>query len=107
VIYHPPQNRRASSTLRSLPIVLASLRLLAVPAYAQEGDAEGCKDPSLVKRLPGAVVSGCESKDFDEQEFALGYDADGHAKTKKLEGKVERLVYGYGPAASILESTRN
>jgi len=76
-------------------------------AFAEEVDQEGCHDLSLVKRFPGSVIVGCDSKDFDQQEFPIGHDADGNVKNKVLEGKVERVTYSHGAKTSALEVTRN
>jgi len=63
-----------------LPLTLAS-------AFAQNQDAEGCKDSPLVQRMPGSTIASCEHKEFDSVEMPVGKNADGDAVTKNIEGE--------------------
>jgi OOP family OmpA-OmpF porin len=82
-----------------------SFILLAVPARAQEQDAEGCKDHPLFSRMKNYFLQGCELKDFDEVEFML---ADNESKT--VEGKKTKNDYTVkegAQQASLLQIRRN
>lgn len=60
---------------------------LLTPAFAQDQDAEGCKDSPLLQRMPGSTIKSCEHKEFDSVEMPIGKNADGDAVTKNIEGE--------------------
>ena len=93
-------------------VVLAALLLAAAapaPAFAeQEPDAEGCKDSPLVQRFPGAYISSCDDKEFDQASFDVGVDADKNLIKKDLEGRVQKYTYsGVDEKKSALQIIRN
>jgi len=68
--------------------VLLLALAVASPALAvAEDDAEGCKDHSMLSRMPGFYISDCE-RNHDEVEFTVGED-----KTQKVEGQKTRTSY--------------
>ena len=67
--------------------------LVASPALAQD-DAEGCKDSPLITRMPGSSIHGCEAKEFEQVELAVGKSKDGSPVMKTVEGD-----YPYLPCA--------
>ncbi len=72
--------------------------------FAQEEDAEGCKDHPLFTRMKNYFITSCE-KNFDAVEFTIG---DG--KTETVEG--DKTVINYGlkegiQAPSALQIIRN
>lgn len=53
--------------LRPTMMLLALLCLAAaLPARAEGKDADGCRDPRLVSRIPGAYISECTVHGYDE-----------------------------------------
>lgn len=94
--------------MRSRLALLLVALFVAVPAFAQEEDAEGCKDPSVLKRMPGSSIIECESKDFDQAELPVGnLDAEGNLPRKTFEGKKERVLYDFPEKYSDIQVARN
>jgi OOP family OmpA-OmpF porin len=91
---------------------LALLWIAAPQARAQDvqQDAQGCKDPTLLSRVPGCWIEECEQKDFDsvplyrEKENPDQFEV---TKQKPVEGKT--AVVGYTCAANVspLQIARN
>ncbi len=48
------------------PRLILSLAVATLGAQSITEDAEGCKDPKLLSRLPGCFIQSCESKEFDQ-----------------------------------------
>jgi outer membrane protein OmpA-like peptidoglycan-associated protein len=69
-------------------------------------DIEGCKDSSLITRLPGTIISDCPHKDFDQFAAPIGMK-DGEPVTKTLEGDVQKWDYTTLPGTSQLKVFRN
>ncbi len=84
-----------------------ALLLAVVPLWAQEEDAEGCKDSVFITRMPGSTIHSCDSKEFDQFKFPLGADADGQAKEKAVEGEYHSWDYGTREGVSELQVFRN
>jgi outer membrane protein OmpA-like peptidoglycan-associated protein len=81
---------------------------VAGAAYAQQEDAEGCRDATVLKRMPGSWISDCEYKEFDSAELQVGpMDSEGEVPRKTLEGKKEYVLYGYPEGVSQLQVIRN
>jgi len=98
-----------------LLLSLACVSLLAGAAWAQEPDAEGCKDPALFNRMPGYRIQRCEQRDFDAHEFkdvrGNAVSVEGHVSEIRYaltegakEAVVQALVASHGVAAARLES---
>jgi outer membrane protein OmpA-like peptidoglycan-associated protein len=73
-------------TLRVLIQVLC-LSLLARAGIAQ--DAEGCKDPPLVSRMPGFNIVRCTLHDFGSHAFGTGKSGE-----VTVEGRYTEIMYG-------------
>jgi outer membrane protein OmpA-like peptidoglycan-associated protein len=75
--------------------VLLLVLAFASPALtAAEDDAEGCKDHSMLSRMPGFYINDCE-RNHDEVELTVGED-----KTQKVEGEKTRISYALNDGAS-------
>ncbi|WP_417370432.1 OmpA family protein [Gelidibacter japonicus] len=67
--------------------------------FAQEMDAEGCKDHPFFNRLENYYIDGCK-ENYNEYEFMMGND-----KTQILEGTLIDILYTYdGPFGPNLPS---
>jgi outer membrane protein OmpA-like peptidoglycan-associated protein len=87
-------------------IVLFLIAAGAPALMAQEPDAEGCKDSSLLNRIKGCYIVQCDKKDFDQAEITVSV-VDGQDKKQTIEGEVESITY-YCPAnVSPLMIARN
>ena len=89
--------------MRTTLLVAASF-LCAASLFAQESDAEGCKDPALLSRMKGCWIYECEKKDFDRAELRVGRD---HDRRQAVEGEVERIDYDCPENVSFLSVVRN
>jgi OOP family OmpA-OmpF porin len=84
----------------------------APPAQAQDTqrDAPGCKDSSLLSRIPGCWIEACAQKDFDslgvysEAEKADQFEV---TKQKSVEGKTAVIEYSCTTNVSPLQIARN
>jgi len=65
----------------------AALVFLATPAFAQEADAEGCKDHPLLTRFPGFRIDRCTMHDFGSHKFLVG------GKEVLVEGRYTEIMY--------------
>lgn len=68
-------------------VVPAALLLVAAPAFAQEPDAEGCKDHALFTRFPGFWIQRCTVNDFGSHSFLAG------KKEVVVEGRYTEIMY--------------
>ena len=69
-------------------------------------DADGCRDPRLLKRLPGCEIETCDRKGFDAAAVLLGVK-DGADVEKEIEGEVETAGYHCPMGVSGLQIARN
>lgn len=83
--------------------------ILAGPVcvLGNEGDIVGSSDHPDLGRFGGSVISGYDSKDFDEYPFHTGPLAAGEDSIKHLEGAVEQIAYTTPAGASVAEVYRN
>jgi OOP family OmpA-OmpF porin len=84
-----------------------ALALGAVNLHAQDQDAEGCKDSTMITRMPGSIIHSCENKEFDQAKMPLGNDKDGNAKEKTVEGEFHSWDYGTREGVSEIQVFRN
>ncbi len=68
-------------------LVPAALVCLAMPAFAQDPDAEGCKDHPLLTRFPGFRIQRCTNLDFGSHKFVAG------KKEQVVEGRYTEIMY--------------
>ncbi len=73
-----------------LPIVWL---FIAVSVFAQEPDAQGCKDSALLSRFPGFRIQRCTQNDFGAYKFI---DAK---KEIVVEGRYTEIMYYKNPEA--------
>lgn len=56
-------------------------------------DEPGCKDSSLVPRVPGCSIIQCDSKETDGLEIQVGALADGSIQKESMDGGAEIIYY--------------
>jgi outer membrane protein OmpA-like peptidoglycan-associated protein len=98
--------------MRRFSCGLFGLILLCIPAalVAQDDapqDAEGCKDSSLITRMPGSIIHSCENKEFEQVKVPIAKDADGNVTEKTLEGEYHSWDYGTREGVSEIQVFRN
>lgn len=79
-------------------------------AFAQNEDAEGCKDHPMFNRMNNYHISDCELKEFDAFAFTVANSTDEDAKKETIEGKFYHYTYVLNdgaPEASDLQVLRN
>src|ERR1700694_2375970 len=81
--------------------------LLPAASWAQETDAEGCKDSAVITRMPGSTIHSCENKEYDQFKFPLGVDTEGTAKEKAVEDEYHTWDYGTREGVSDIQVFRN
>ena len=87
-----------------LSVLSIAFMALAGAAFAQEADAENCKDHPMFSRMKNFFIADCK-KSFDAVEF---YILD--SQTKTVEGQVTRIDYALREGAqmpSVLQVRRN
>ncbi|HEY7406127.1 MAG TPA: OmpA family protein [Candidatus Angelobacter sp.] len=88
-------------------LLYCTLLLTAQALFSQDQDAEGCKDSTMITRLPGSTIHSCENKEFDQAKLPLGTDKDGNAKEKTIEGEYHYWDYGTREGVSEIQVFRN
>lgn len=88
--------------------ILLGMLFVAGPitGFAQEQDAEGCKDSPLIQRMPGSTIHSCEHKEFDSVKMPLGQNADGPIE-KDIEGEKWSWDMGNREGLSDVQVYRN
>jgi len=95
-------NRRAKIMI--LSVLSIAFLALASAAFAQEVDAENCKDHPMFSRMKNFIISDCKTS-FDAVEFYMP-----GSQTKTVEGQVTRIDYSLQEGAlrpSVLQVRRN
>jgi outer membrane protein OmpA-like peptidoglycan-associated protein len=92
-----------------MKVLLFSL-LAVMPAVLQaqalEPDQEGCKDSTLLTRMPGCRIYECDVREFDSADLLTGVKNDA-AVTKTVEGRKEVLTYECESKIAPLQIVRN
>lgn len=89
-------------------VSLCCASLMIIPAaWAQEPDAEGCKDSPMISRMQGSKINSCERKEYDQVTFEMPPDADGNSKQKVVEGEVRTWDYATREGVSEIQVLRN
>jgi len=95
-------NRRTKIMI--LSVLSIAFLALAGAAFAQEADAENCKDHPMFSRMKNYIISDCKTS-FDSVEFYMP-----GSQTKTVEGQVTRINYSLregAPMPSVLQVRRN
>jgi outer membrane protein OmpA-like peptidoglycan-associated protein len=92
--------------MKNITLLFAAAMCLAVPTFAQE-DAEGCKDSTILSRMPKCAIASCDKKDFDAADIRLGPNGDDGYKKQNVEGATEILTYQCDESISFLNIQRN
>jgi outer membrane protein OmpA-like peptidoglycan-associated protein len=87
-----------------LGFCLIGTSLTMPSSFAQETDAEGCKDSPLISRFPGGAIHSCENKEFEQADFPLSSDG---SKTKHIEGEYHYWDIGTRQGTSEIQVYRN
>jgi outer membrane protein OmpA-like peptidoglycan-associated protein len=90
--------------LTAIVLMSAFFGVSTVVGQTKEPDAEGCKDHSLVTRMPGFYINWCKSNEFDALTV---YDG---GQEKSVEGRLTIINYWEGQGAqgkSVLQVSRN
>jgi len=98
--------------LRATFSVCTALLALAAPVTAQDAHADvaGCKDSSVLSRIPGCWIEACVAKDFDSLDiFRETEKPDVFDVTKgtPVEGQTMVIEYSCPASVSALEIARN
>ncbi len=89
-----------------MPKLLAVVVLIVatVPLLAQQEDAEGCKDSTMLSRMKGCAIESCDKKDFDRADIRTGATDE---LVQHVEGEVEIITYKCAENVSFLSIVRN
>ena len=90
-----------------LAVLICCFSLIAVEARAQSDDYEGSKTRRSSLGFPAVPFHGCENKEFDQVELAVGKDKNGEAVMKTLEGEYHYWDYGTREGVSEIQVFRN
>jgi OmpA-OmpF porin, OOP family len=85
----------------------SALTFTALNLCAQDEDATGCKDSTIITRMPGSAIHSCENKEFDQAKMPMGVDKDGNPKEKMIEGEYHYWDYGTREGMSEIQVFRN
>jgi OmpA-OmpF porin, OOP family len=97
--------RRFFSGFLALVLVFVPALLIAQDDAPQ--DADGCKDSSIITRMPGSTIHSCENKEFEQAKVPVAKDADGNVTEKTLEGEYQYWDYGTRDGVSEIQVFRN
>ena len=96
---------------RAFSIACASVALLGTATAQEPGgpDEPGCKDLSVLSRMPGCTITECGTKEFDEAQVVVGAIDESTAEhpMKSLEGQIETVTYICPTKLSLLQIHRN
>ncbi|MGZ7033046.1 MAG: OmpA family protein [Thermoanaerobaculia bacterium] len=90
-----------------LCVSLCCALLSIVPSsWAQEPDAEGCKDSPMITRMPGSKINSCDDKEFEQARFPAKEDAQGNSE-KVVEGEYHTWDYATREGVTEIQVFRN
>jgi OmpA-OmpF porin, OOP family len=103
-VQRPPHDCE-DSNVKKLPLAFAFAFCLNInPLFAQD-DADGCKDSTLVTRMPGSSIHSCDNKEYDQ--FDITVDSKDDAPKKHVEGELHSWDYGTREGVSEIQVFRN
>ena len=88
--------------MKSLVRVALCCALLPVSSWAQNQDAEGCKDSSVITRMAGSTISSCDTKEYEQVKMPLENDTE-----KVVEGEFHTWDYTTREGVSEIQVFRN
>ena len=84
-------------------LLLIGFLLLTFNLFAQDTDADGCKDSAIITRMPGSTIHNCDNKEFDQAKMPI--DKDGNEKAAEV--KFHYWDYGTREGVSEIQVFRN
>ncbi len=91
-----------------MPLFLTVALVLVCFSRAQDADADGCKDSTLITRMPGSTIHSCDNKEYDQLTVTVGVNKeDGSNIDKTLEGELHTWDYGTRDGVSEIQVFRN
>lgn len=96
--------------MKKMTFLLFFCALSTTLAFAQNEDAEGCKDHPMFNRMTNYHIADCEFKEFEAHSFTIENSTDEEAKKETIEGKYYHYTYilnDGAPEASNLQVFRN
>jgi periplasmic protein TonB len=89
--------------MRAFPTAACLLSVVAARLVtANTQDAEGCKDPALLKRISGCVIAACTAKEHDKITLQLGAD-----ETQSRDASIDSVTYSCPAGLSPQQAARN
>jgi protein TonB len=89
--------------MRALRTVACLLSVVAMRLVsATTPDAEGCKDPALLKRISGCVIAACAAKERDTITLQTGA-----GETQSLDASIDSVTYSCPAGLSPQQAARN
>src|SRR5207245_7392471 len=101
------ESRAEKNQMKSILPVALCLTLLPVASWAQDQDAEGCKDSAVITRMAGSKINSCDNQEFDQFTFPLPPDAAGNEQSKVVDGEMRTWDYGTREGVSEIQVFRN
>jgi hypothetical protein len=80
--------------MRRANVLLGLALLSGAAAPAPAADAKGCRDLSVLQRLPGCTIRECRTRDYDEAELQSGpVDESGEFPREFVDGQTAIVTY--------------
>lgn len=97
-----------SDCRRKAMVISAVLALLVPGEGSAQEDVAGSEDHPLLSRFQGSTIDQYRQRDFDEYVLAVAASREGElAESRRLEGKLTRVLYRLPEGTSILEAYRS
>jgi periplasmic protein TonB len=89
--------------MRAFPTAACLLSVVAARLVtATTQDAEGCKDPALLKRISGCVIAACTAKEHDKITLQVGAH-----ETQSRDASIDSVTYSCPAGLSPQQAARN
>lgn len=79
--------------MKRFSLFIFNILLISTTLFAQQNDAEGCKDHPLFNRIPNFYINECEHQDFNAYAFPIENSTNDEVKTETVEGN--NFFYNY------------
>ncbi|MFQ5708444.1 MAG: DUF4892 domain-containing protein, partial [bacterium] len=112
ITQHPEENNMKVQYAKMF-CLLGMFLLTTNIAFAQNEDVKGSKDHRLIGRFLGSKIIGYDQRDYNEFTIALGPQTRDEndkiilKKSRRVEGKVTRILYLTPQGKSTLQVYRN